>query len=383
MIRRGSTARKRPRQSPPRRRRWLVFCDEAGNTGTNHTDDSQPYFVLAGWIVDSDLVGETRRAIGPILRPSQPSQRELKGAELIRTPRGRHQILAVFEALGKRGALPFFVALRKRYSLAGRFVDYFLDPIHNPRVWKSWFGTREIRKRFADEITSVPARVLDRMQTVLRTGDVREAERLVVEIRDALAMAGNTPMAQKVEGVIGRERGAVEEILEKEGAKPKGLSPNLAAFATMLQILGGQAQALGYELVMVHDQTSAFEATFNECFEMHTGIDPNSDLGRELARATAVPLTSVSAVRFEESHGELIVQAADLLAATMCWMIRGDDPDARTGTEPAVRHFAMMVLAPLLRRDPRLAEIVESNAELGRLGERLRRVFEGETGIET
>ena len=357
----------------PRRARWYGFFDEAGNTGTNHVDDTQPFYVLAGWVIAAPNVDRCRTLALDELSPTQKTQTEIKGSSLVRTVAGRARVVTLCERLGKAGAIPFFVGVHKRYSLAGRVVDYFFDPAYNPRVWPSWFETREIRKKFADELMTVPHEVLDQMQDVLRSGDVEVAERFVRELHEVVAASGNISLAQKIEGIVGRTAPAVAEMTAKDGPRSKGISPNHAAFAGMLQLLGGQAEVLGFQLIIVHDETSSFGATFREEYRALTTVDPDSPMARELHRSTpySVPLVALEGLRFERSQDEALVQAADLLAAAVCWVLRGAGPSDHAETD---RSLGLIVLGNLIHSEPKLGHIVESDQGTTDLARRLRQM---------
>ena len=255
-----------------------MYCDESGNTGTNHLDDDQPYYVLAGWIIAEEDLTAARDTARAALRPSQANQRELKGTDLMKTVSGRARVAALAEGLGAVGALPYFHANYKRFSLAGRFVDYFLDPHDNPNVWPEWFGSRDIRRGFADGIAALPLNVLQAIQEALRGATVEDAEKCVVAVRDALRVVGNESLAQKVDGIVGRTASAIAGVIAKD------VSPNFSSFVTALQSLGVQARAKGFGLRFVHDETSSFEATFVESYETLSHLDPASPLGTEIER---------------------------------------------------------------------------------------------------
>ena len=362
-----------------KRKTWIVFCDESGNTGTNHIDDTQRYYVLAGWILDEANVETARKSAESVLEPVQLGQSEVKGSDLVKTRGGRERIATLMDQLGKAGALPFFVAAHKRYSLAGRFVDYFLDPLYNPRVWPAWFASKEIKQRFAEDITSLPGQVVDTIQTVLRSGSIEDAERCVCAVRDALRAVGNEALAGKVEGILGHTAPAVEELTAVDGPKSKGISPNYAAFTTMLQMLGRQAKTLGYDLRIVHDETSSFESTFRVGFELLKDLDPKSEVGRlvETVSPGTLPLSAVKDVTFETSNGEALVRAADVLAAALCWMFRGAEGANAPGEEASER-VASLILGLLSQESPQLALVVAGETELRAVGARLKAVLKPE-----
>jgi hypothetical protein len=75
-----------------------IYCDEAGFTGANLLDVSQPYFTFASTDIEEDVARElVDTAIEQFnLQRFQEANGELKGAELSKQTEGRAALQGIF-----------------------------------------------------------------------------------------------------------------------------------------------------------------------------------------------------------------------------------------------------------------------------------------------
>lgn len=115
-----------------------LFCDEAGHTGIDLTGSDQPFFVAAGYIVAEDQRDECGDVFEQFLTRVSAERRiplpELKSSSLLGSARGRNALAAFLRAIEAVGAVPLLIAIEKRFSSGGRFVDDFFDLADNPRA---------------------------------------------------------------------------------------------------------------------------------------------------------------------------------------------------------------------------------------------------------
>ena len=109
-----------------------IYLDEGGNTGINFLDPSQPVHTLAGWIVPSELAGQARQLV--VARRDEMSMKELKGTQLLRSARGRDNLWRLLDGLLSLGVSPVYSVVEKKYAVAGKIVETFVDPPYNDRI---------------------------------------------------------------------------------------------------------------------------------------------------------------------------------------------------------------------------------------------------------
>ena len=73
--------------------------------------------------------------------PVSENEREIKGARLIKCLEGQRAVLVLFRELGALGCLPQFVLAEKRYCVAAKIVETFLDPYYNPLLKQEFYDS--------------------------------------------------------------------------------------------------------------------------------------------------------------------------------------------------------------------------------------------------
>lgn len=133
-----------------------VYCDESGNTGSNFLDPQQPIYVLAGWWVDPNVEKNANDAVIRYLGSVPGSPRELHGAQLLRQSKGQSSTLQLFRELGALGCVPIFVLAEKRYCIAGKIIETFLDPYYNHLLCEEFAADVDMKQDIADTICELP-----------------------------------------------------------------------------------------------------------------------------------------------------------------------------------------------------------------------------------
>ena len=103
-----------------------VYFDEAGFTGPNLTDESQPYFTYCGFQIEDDELEEAETFIDKINTDHNIQGNELKGSKLCNSTNGQKLIKLVFDKYKSRSKL---ILHEKKYALAGKFYEYIFEPI--------------------------------------------------------------------------------------------------------------------------------------------------------------------------------------------------------------------------------------------------------------
>lgn len=98
-----------------------IYFDESGFTGSDMFNAAQEYFVYCGIAIDestaSTYLSTFRR---------QPNQVELKSAKLIKSRRGKIEVLNLFDKCIDDS---YFVIYEKQYTATSFIYEYFLEPI--------------------------------------------------------------------------------------------------------------------------------------------------------------------------------------------------------------------------------------------------------------
>jgi hypothetical protein len=111
-----------------------VYCDESGNSGPNYIDIPQPFYVLAGWLIPDSHVVEVNVAIDEFRKKHFRQPNELKASAVLRDDVTKRNCADLFRTLGKLYCVPMYLIAEKRFCVAGKIVETFLDPAYNTVV---------------------------------------------------------------------------------------------------------------------------------------------------------------------------------------------------------------------------------------------------------
>src|SRR4030042_4894036 len=106
----------------------IFYCDESGNSGPNYIDQNKPFYTLAAWSVPYKRIVDASVAVEEHRKKYSPQADELKAANLMRSANGKRGIMSLLRTLGHLGCVPIYEVLEKRYCVAAKIIETFLDP---------------------------------------------------------------------------------------------------------------------------------------------------------------------------------------------------------------------------------------------------------------
>jgi hypothetical protein len=254
---------------------FLVYCDEAGNTGGRYLDLDQPVFAVSGLIVPpgkrDSVVQLVEDVITRSLQPRQPRPAELKSKDLLKNARGVRNLLQFLEELFELGVLPTYVVADKRYSVAAKLVETFFDPGHNPAA--SWLAIADNieRPKIAAEFSGYPTPLLKAFADWYlkpSAGDVL----LVLDglITEAARRSDSRLLETLRQQRVDPSRMVEAELLEglTPGGRSIGISINLPSFQAVVQMADRLLAERGRRGRVIHDETRTFEPALQHWYDM-------------------------------------------------------------------------------------------------------------------
>jgi len=118
-----------------------LFVDEAGSTGRNFADFSQPFLVYAGWMLDNEIIPEIKKQVCSILKRIE-CDGEIKGKNIFHSPINLQTIDNLFNYLMINNINPFYTVAEKRFCITLKMFDIFFDPNYNPNTDEEFFMKR-------------------------------------------------------------------------------------------------------------------------------------------------------------------------------------------------------------------------------------------------
>ncbi|MCA9287804.1 MAG: DUF3800 domain-containing protein [Phycisphaerales bacterium] len=301
----------------------VVYCDESGNSGPNYLDKGQPFYVLAGWLIPEDRVAEVSIGIERFRKAHFPQLPEFKTASILRNDPQKKRGAALFRELGQRHCVPLYLIAEKRYCVAAKVVETFLDPAYNPLVRDAITSDVKTKQEIANTLyEQLDPEELDQFASayqqptpVALEGALRSMSAAIDRgISEALAraMLGSEPQIHEI--------AAAEATHWLPGNLDATLNmPCLVSFLMLIENLG--RLGLARPIRVAHDQTHAYQEGYKTIFQLH----------RNMARLfTPLPDTSVAYSRLEhvavfetqDSVTSPPIQAADLLAGALAHCCR-------------------------------------------------------------
>ena len=268
-------------------------------------------YAEGGWFIANCDKPKATDAILRIEKKYNFGAIELKGADLVKRPRGQAMLREVTEALGKGGGIPYAYVVEKRYAVCSKIVETFFDPAYNPKIPNS--DTWNPEKRQADAqffYDHDGGQLIEQFAEAYRIKDssavYSNASNWVVLLR----AKGFHTEADRVRGVLLQ----IEEEIRTESKHhasnqtPRGMdSLNLPTVAEAFQFV---EQHCPYPCDIVQDEIASFEPVYRWVFDTMQKAKPGvieMNDGRQL-RSGFVNALSLS---FADSKSEPMIRAAD------------------------------------------------------------------------
>ena len=351
--------------------RAVLYVDESGNSGSNYLDHNQPFYVLAGWLVPDRGNVEAWIAVEEVRQRLSPQAGELKSAVLLKGERQKTEAAELIRRYGNLGAFPLYLIAEKRYCVAGKIVETFLDPAYNPLLRNGITSDRETKQELANLIYErLPEQSLVRFAQAYRDPSAEGLRLALQDVAENTRRLLNPELADALLGSLAN----IEEIADAEAElSPFGNvgaslnMPCLVSFLMMAECLG--RVGLHRPIRIVHDRQHAYEAGYQKIFELHQGMprlfaplpeDDEIQFGR---------LEAVADFETADSKDRLPIQAADVLAGVINHLMR----IAMAGIDPtdADIELARLTLPGLLVQDVKIAWPIWSDECIGRVGQSL------------
>ncbi len=285
----------------------LISFDEAGFTGPNLLDKSQPYFIYASHDLTED---ESLQIIGRLRNEFGISAEELKASQLKRRSYWKEIISIVCDSTNGRAKI---IYNNKKVALTGKFFEYLFEPVlaHNSIVFYKVGFHKYIMNVLYDSLSSQiisDSDILKEMQLFMRNFDANSAPSIFEK-------SERNPLA--LDRIFQFCRGYREKIKSESMFLRSGESPTakwtLDLTATCLHSLLFHEWGHRYKrLKLVCDQSkplAAYADTFNQWVgNKESAFITDGKISVEIKGNLAEP------VRFLSSKDSSTLQVADLLA---------------------------------------------------------------------
>jgi hypothetical protein len=295
----------------------LIYCDESGNDGPNYLNDQAPFYVLAGWVVPENAIGDAEGEMESLRTTHCREAPELK----FKMFRGKPWVVSEsMSRLGQIGLIPIYLIAEKRYCIAGKIVETFLDPYYNPALRKQFSYNLITKQELANTLyEKLSDETLRRFAEAYRAPTHADLELALDEVSKACRRCVNAEIAELLEG----SRANLAEIAEAEinavNTWGKGMGtlnlPCLVSFLMLVEELGRQQNIRPKKII--HDEQGPYQKDYHRAFEQYKKTDWDE---RILINGMRVPFGAIRTIddfEIQRSVDQPLLQAADLLAGSI------------------------------------------------------------------
>lgn len=311
-------------------------------------------------MVPYDKIADVAAEIELCRQKNAQQSTEIKASRLIKTKGGKQAIIDLITALGKLGCVPLFHILEKRYCIAGKIVETFLDPMYNTKVANAFIPDSTSKREIANNLYNIlPADILNNFALVYRNPSLEEFEKSLHEIVAYLKSHSCIELANLIEGSLPQ----LKEIVEVECAEPvignMQDSINFPGLSGMLMMIEALGRFNLFELVkLVHDEIHAYQDGFQKAFDLLKNAQegvftfPNGSV-------LLFPLQCIPKLEFTASHDNSLIQAADILASSINYLAKCA-VQSKSATDLDIE-LSSLLFPALLNDMPRIAWCVGSD----------------------
>lgn len=295
----------------------LIYCDESGNDGPNYLNDQSPFYVLAGWVVPENAIVNAAVEMESLRKAHCRDAPELK----FKTFRGKPwAVSASMCRLGQIGLVPMYLVAEKRYCVAGKIVETFLDPYYNLALRTPFTGDIITKQELANTLYErLSDATLRRFAEAYRAPTHLDMEQALDEVSRECRHCVNSEIAELLEGSRANLAEIAEAEIEAVKSWGKGMKtlnlPCLISFLMLVEELG-RRQCIRPKKI-VHDEQGPYQEDYRRAFDQLKTTERDD---RVLINGMRVPYGAIRAIddfEIQRSVDQPMLQAADLLAGSI------------------------------------------------------------------
>ena len=250
---------------------FTLYCDESGNTGGNFLDPAQPIYALAGWLIPTPEIQVAESRVLKFEQQFTSPGEETKSKSILKSQSGLIAILNLFKSLGNGGCLPTFSMAEKKYCIAAKIVETFLDPAHNDRVHPDLLWDTPEKRNIAELFTELPQDKIENFAIAYRNADSIGLSQSARDISLYIKLSLHEDLAQMIEGALPQMDDIAKLEQDSNFFLPNRAmqalnTPTAAQFFMMMDQFG---KSTNCSIQIVHDEASYYQDGLQEVFRLH------------------------------------------------------------------------------------------------------------------
>lgn len=343
-----------------------IYVDESGNDGPNYLNPETPFYVLAGWVVPNKNIVDATVLMEGLRISHVQGNPDLKFRMLKRKP---WVITQCVTELGRIGLVPMYVLAEKKFCVAGKIVETFMDPRFNPRLGMRFTGLVELKQELANTIYERLS--YDTLTIFAQAYRAPTREKLVAAL-EAVANEVSTQINVELSELLNGSHPNLSAIIDDElkqvelWGKAMGTlnAPCFISFLMMADRLG--ESGLLQPRRLVHDEQGPYQDDYISMYNHHKDLQPGDYSWYQSMGIHYGAIKNIEEFEIQRSVDQPLIQAADLLAGSIGYLA-SSMIDGRTLT-PQEIELAGLVFPAMLSPHARLANPVCSGRMLSCIG---------------
>lgn len=277
-----------------------VFFDESGNTGTNWLNNSQPFYVYGGWIIDESVIEFAEEQFKLIFSFSNAT--EIKSKTILEKNKQKfYEFMNCF--IHRVKAIPVFGIADKKYMIAAKITETFFDHEYNPNVNGYLTYRSELKKALADSIFE-NKEILNDFSNLIARGTIEIENMIYIQKKlekhfESKGLMDVAKALNKLESYNLYKMIDEFEVVSKNGTEKKWLTLTEPILFDRIINIDKLCKLIKKNSHIYVDELSGYDAVFSEM--------------NEIFRRKGI-VSTISKVEQCNSKEEIFIQAADLLS---------------------------------------------------------------------
>jgi hypothetical protein len=288
-----------------------IFCDEAGSTGPNLLDPTQPFFAYASVAIEPR---DAEALVGGLAKTYRPQGNELKGRMLVSSSRGRKLVTALLKECGAQAKVSVW---EKRFALATQFFEHVFEPVlaeQNSLFYRIGFHQFISNLLYVSFVANTQ-RAVATMQAFQRIVRARGEEPIEQLFRDDGALLASEDELHEVEAFVLCHREKIADYVDtKDETDPMYRWSLDASMSALWSLLISWSEVLDPEPLIVSCDESRPLYDVRDRFDIMIGRADRPKVWFPSGPHSPV-FNLAEPLRFVRSHEHPGIQIADVVAA--------------------------------------------------------------------
>ncbi|MCY7984098.1 DUF3800 domain-containing protein [Bacillus inaquosorum] len=293
-----------------------VYCDESGNSGKNFLDSGQPMYVLAGIMVERNQSYRLRNRIIEFRKECYPDQEEIKGSYILKNTKGQKNANILINSIFELG-IPFFSIVEKKFMLALKMVETFLDPEYNKNLVTSFTWMNDTKKRIGQIFYNSINHSRDVFGEAYKRPSLELINKAQEELSGELEKTKNSLLAELVTQADTEKIYDEFQIANNSYSNGALASINLPILNSFFQIIERYSQnSMNTNKVrLIHDEHDKYESSFKKIFNQYMDKKQIDSFELEGGQTILTSFKKLKKFEFCNSTASPIVQGVDIYAS--------------------------------------------------------------------